>query len=75
MEDPRGSDHCSEHEGGTAMTQTTEARLRAALLEVRSAILSPVNQHAITDTIWIDSPCPETVVDFIDWALEAESNG
>lgn len=28
MEDPGGPDHCSEHEGGTAMTQTTEYPLK-----------------------------------------------
>lgn len=53
--------------------KTTEARLREALLEVRAAILSPINRFAVVDTIWIDSPCPETVIDFIDWVLEAES--
>jgi len=54
--------------------EPTVARLRAALLRVRSSLLSPVNEVAISDTLWMDLPCPETVIDFIDSALEAQTN-
>jgi hypothetical protein len=40
---------------------------------VRSSLLSPVNEGTISDTLWMDLPCPETVVDFIDSELEAAS--
>lgn len=44
--------------------------LRLALRSVRTALTGPVNEGAIADTLWMDLPCPETVVDYIDAALD-----
>lgn len=41
------------------------AELEAALREVRAAIVANA-----TDTLWLNTQCPETIVDRIDAALD-----
>lgn len=54
-----------------ADSNTTEAdRLRQALIRVRRSLLAPVNSEAICCTVWMDLPCPETLIDYIDSELE-----
>lgn len=50
-----------------------ETRLREALKNVRAALLSPVNELAIADTLWMPHACPETLIDYIDSELAATS--
>lgn len=45
-------------------------RLRQALIRVRRSLLAPINSGAICDTVWMDLPCPETLIDYIDSELE-----
>lgn len=53
-----------------AMTHATE-RLRQALTNIRTAILSTANDLSVVDTLWMHFPCPETMIDYIDSELEA----
>ena len=45
------------------------AELEAALREVRTAIISNA-----TDTLWMGTECPETIVDRIDAALQSATS-
>jgi hypothetical protein len=58
---------------GACSAQVEIGRLRQVLLRLRSSLLSPVNEGTISDTLWMDLPCPETVLDFIDSELEVAS--
>jgi hypothetical protein len=58
---------------GRALARGTEiARLRAALEDVRKAIVE-ADPEVLTDVLWIVGGCPETAVDRIDAVLEPDS--
>ncbi len=54
---------------GAPQAQAVDAGVVEALRQVRAAILDPVNSQSIVCTVWMPGECPETVVDFIDAAL------